>query len=240
MKATTRQWWVTVVTVVVVVTGIALGRWQLSRADQKNQLEAAIARQSELPTLDASGLQAPAASLWHRRAQLRGEWVAEHTYFLDNRPMNGRAGFIVLTPLRLSGGAGVLLVQRGWAPRDFVDRTRVPTVPTPPGEVDITVRLAPPPSQLYDWSTEESGSIRQNIDLAKLGQEMRLPLLPVSGLQLADTADGLQRQWPQPASGVHKHYGYAFQWFGLSALFTFLYVWFQIIAPRRRGRNARP
>lgn len=44
--------------------------------------------------------------------------------------------------------------------------------------------------------------------------------------------DGLQRDWPQPAADVHKHYGYAFQWFALSALTLILYVWFQIIRPR--------
>ena len=44
------------------------------------------------------------------------------------------------------------------------------------------------------------------------------------------------RDWPAPATDVHKHHGYAFQWFGLSTLFTLLYVWFQIIAPRRRAR----
>jgi surfeit locus 1 family protein len=45
-------------------------------------------------------------------------------------------------------------------------------------------------------------------------------------------ADGLLRQWPPPAADVHKHYGYAFQWFALSALVLVLYVWFQILRPR--------
>jgi len=39
------------------------------------------------------------------------------------------------------------------------------------------------------------------------------------------------REWPQPVAGVEKHYGYAFQWFGLGALITMLYVWFQIVRP---------
>ena len=43
------------------------------------------------------------------------------------------------------------------------------------------------------------------------------------------------RQWPRPAADVHKHYGYAFQWFGLCALIAILYVWFQFIQPRRRA-----
>ena len=50
--------------------------------------------------------------------------------------------------------------------------------------------------------------------------------------------DGLLRQWPRPALDVHKHYGYAFQWFALCALMTGLYVWFQLVLPRRQARRA--
>jgi surfeit locus 1 family protein len=46
-------------------------------------------------------------------------------------------------------------------------------------------------------------------------------------------ADGLRRDWPVVDAGLGKHYGYAFQWFGLSALFAGLYVWFQLLRPRR-------
>ena len=41
------------------------------------------------------------------------------------------------------------------------------------------------------------------------------------------------------AAGVHKHYGYAFQWFALSALILGLYVWFQLIRPRRARQGSR-
>jgi len=36
-------------------------------------------------------------------------------------------------------------------------------------------------------------------------------------------------------SGVERHHGYAFQWFGLAALIVFLYAWFQFL---RRPRLA--
>ena len=169
-------------------------------------------------------------------SQVEGEWQAEATVFLDNRQMNGRVGFFVVTPLRLANGQGTLLVQRGWAPRNFEDRQRVPQVPTPAGPVTLQLRLAPPPPKLYELGPGEGGAIRQNIDLAAFEAEIKTPLLPLSALQTSATDDGLLRNWPQPATDVHKHYGYAFQWFGLSTLFALLYVWFQIIAPRRRAR----
>ena len=66
-----------------------------------------------------------------------------------------------------------------------------------------------------------------------------LKLRPLSIQQLdADGAppNGLLRHWPAPAFDVHKHYGYAFQWFAMAALITGLYVWFQLVRPRLRRR----
>ena len=234
-------WLITVAAVLVVSTGIALGRWQLDRAAQKEALAAQLTQRLAAPPVPEADLLAATASgdgqaLWHRQVQLQGEWVATGTRFLDNRQMNGRPGFFVLTPLRLAGGQAVL-VQRGWVPRDFQDRNRVPAVDTPGGRVALVGRLAPPPARLYELGEGGAGAIRQNIDLAALAQETALPLLPLSVLQTADARDGLLRDWPAPEAGVHKHYGYAFQWFGLAALFAFLYVWFQFIAPHRRRRR---
>jgi surfeit locus 1 family protein len=55
--------------------------------------------------------------------------------------------------------------------------------------------------------------------------------------QTGGTDAGLVRDWPVVATGVEKHHGYAFQWFGLSALIALLYVWFQIVQPSRQARS---
>ncbi len=106
--------------------------------------------------------------------------------FLDNRPMGGRSGFLLVTPLRLQGSRQVILVQRGWVPRDFTDRTRVPDVATPPGLVVVEGRLAPPPSQLFELGEAEPGVIRQNIDLPAFAAETGLRLM--HGLGAANRA----------------------------------------------------
>lgn len=241
---------VTVATVITMAATASLGLWQLDRARQKTSLEAAILARAEQAPVGNAGLlaQADTASLLHRAVQLRGQWVPHHSVFLENRQMNGRTGFFLVTPLQLTGGDRVVLVQRGWLPRDFNDRTRVPDVVTPPGEVLVSGRLAPPPGRLYQFGDAGSGPIRQNIDLAALRQESGLALLDLSVQQTGDDeGEGqgrLQRQWPLPATDVHKHHGYAFQWFALCALAAGLYLWFQIIQPRRRrarlhGQDAR-
>ena len=122
------------------------------------------------------------------------------------------------------------------------DRTRIAPFDTTAGEVEVRGRIAPPPARLYEFDAAASGAIRQNLDLAAYAGETGLRLLPLSVMQERapqDADDGLLREWPRPTLDVHKHYGYAFQWFALCALTAGLYVWFQLIRPwRQRRRHA--
>jgi surfeit locus 1 family protein len=229
-----------IVATVAAVLGAAvtarLGVWQLDRAAQKIALRDAITSRGRMPPITATDLAltpADAALQHHRRVRLEGTWRPEHTVFLDNRQMKGRPGFFVVTPLVLPQGRAVL-VQRGWVPRDPNQRTRLPDVPTPATPVALEGRIAPPPARLYEFEHGGAGRIRQNLDLEAFGRSTGLALAPLSVLQLDDPGDGLRREWPVPAFDVHTHHGYAFQWFALSALITALYVWFQLIVPRRR------
>jgi surfeit locus 1 family protein len=137
----------------------------------------------------------------------------------------------VLTPLRLQGSGAVVLVQRGWAPRNFADRTALPAVQTPAGVVALEGRIAPSPGKLYELGGAAAGPIRQNLDLAQFGRETGLPLLAVTLQQTGAASEGLLRDWAAVDAGVDRHYGYAFQWFGLSALLVLLYLWFQVARP---------
>ena len=237
-----RFWLLTLAALVFIVGTFSLGQWQLRRAAQKEALQLAIESQASLAVLDNASLVAMRSNndAVHRPALLEGVWRPEHTVFLDNRPMRGKTGFVVVTPLQLSGSAKVILVERGWVLRNFLDRTQLPLVSTPAGTVTVAGRIAPPPSKLYEFKGIDSGRIRQNMDVVEFGRETGLPLLAVSLLQTGPTSEGLQRDWAPPNFGVEKHYGYAFQWFGLCALVFGLYFWFQVIAPLRIKRSKNP
>jgi surfeit locus 1 family protein len=237
-----RFWLVTLAALVGIAVTASLGRWQLSRAAEKEALQAAIDSQGQLPALDAQAMLGAAdpQALLHRPVRLRGLWLAERTVFLDNRQMRGQPGFYVLTPLALENSSTVVMVQRGWVQRNFVDRTALPKIPTPAGLVDIAGLVVPAPSRLYEFAGEDKGTIRQNLDLGAFAQETGLPLWQQSVQQTGEDGAGLLREWPVPKTGVEKHYGYAFQWFGLCALLTGLYVWFQFVrrpAVRRFARH---
>lgn len=210
---------------------LELGYWQLSRAAQKEAWQDSISTQGALPPLNGVAIARLAGGQpeLHRKVNLRGQWLGQNTVFLDNRPMNNQAGWYVVTPLRIEGSEAVILVQRGWAARNFIDRTRLPRLETPTGNVQIQGRIAPPPAKVYELGGELSGPIRQNLDMAAFSAELKRPLLPVSVQQSGVASEGLLREWPAFETGIEKHYGYAFQWFGLSSLIVILYVWFQIV-----------
>ena len=296
-----RFWLVTAAALLTIAATVSLGRWQLSRAAEKEALQAAIETQKLTPPLDQDAFLAigDPASVLHRPVRLRGLWLGPQTVYLDNRQMRGVPGFYVLTPFAIEGSEQTVMVQRGWVQRNFTDRTQLAAVDTPSGLVELTALVATPPAHLFELGKAAvpaasasasasaaavatptsaaspaspaspassagaplasaaatpapapavpgpqdpalgSSTIRQNLDLEAFRAETRLPLRTDLSLQQTGAAsEGLQRDWPAPALGVEKHYGYAFQWFGLSALVVFLYVWFQLIAPRRKASRA--
>lgn len=259
-------WLFAALALLLIGIGVALGNWQLRRAAQKEALQAQIETRGRLPVLeqpDFLALSHP-IEVVHRRVQLRGLWLGSQTVYLDNRQMHGVPGFYVLTPLALEGSNETVMVQRGWIQRNFNDRAQLSPVETPSGLVEIQAVIATPPAHLLELGKEAaaplasaaagdatapaaatpspvgSSPIRQNLDLEAFRTQTGLPLRTDFSLQEIGSASlGLQRDWPAPALGIDRHYGYAFQWFGLAALVAVLYVWFQLIVPFRRARRSR-
>src|SRR5690606_5368106 len=99
-----RQWkfWLLILsTVMGMAVTFSLGRWQLDRAAQKEALQSAMVSREQQPALEGhtlSGTLTPVqiTELLHRAITLHGEWISEHTVYLDNRQMEGRQGFDVL------------------------------------------------------------------------------------------------------------------------------------------------
>jgi surfeit locus 1 family protein len=225
-----------------------LGVWQLDRAHQKIAAAERIAARAMLPPLEPQALAregAQAEPQWQRRIALRGRWLPAHTVWLANRTMDDRAGFFVETPLELAAGDAVL-VQRGWAPRDASDMSKLPPVATPTGEVVVQGRVAPWPSHWLELGSGGSasgpaGPIRQNLDRTGLQAETGVSLRPVVVVEDASEAnasDGLVRHWAAPAADVDRNYGYAAQWFAMSAASLVLYAWLALVRPRlKRSRH---
>lgn len=206
---------------------VSLGNWQLRRAEQKLELQArrdAAERAAavEVTARDLAGLAGRAPL----RVKLRGRFLHGKTVWLDNRIMDGRAGFFVVTPLEIEGADAVVLVVRGFVARDPVDRQRLPAVGMPEGEVVVEgLVLAEAPRLLDLGGGPPPGplpAIWQNLDYDAFERASGYRVARLVVQQTSDSGDGLARRWPQPSSGVEKHRGYAFQWYALAALLAVL------------------
>jgi surfeit locus 1 family protein len=238
------HWWLLLVaTLCMTALTVRLGFWQLGRAQFKEAAFAQEQARAALPALTNADFEMPPslAEGLQRRVAVQGEWLASWTVFLDNRSMQGQPGFWVLTPLQLSPGR-VLLVQRGWAPRDRVQSDKLPPIDTPTGRVQVQGRWVAAPSQMMELSATApnpsvSGGfrpLRQNIDMAEFASETGLTVV-ANVLQTGEPSDGLRRDWPPILSGADKNRAYALQWFALATLCVGLFVWFQIIQKMRHG-----
>jgi len=224
--------WPLIATLLLIGAGCALGQWQTRRAEQKEALFQEIEKASAAPLIYLNNTTTDHVFIPFRRLVIEGEFVQDWPLYLDNRPLQGRAGFYVLMPLRVTGTNKFILVARGWQVRNPLERTKLPLLYTPPGQIKLTGMMRDQldrAMQLGQAEKVKSGSIIQNLDLGDLTAQTGMQFYPFIIEQTSEVADGLQRDWPLPSSGAEKHRAYAFQWYALSvmALIFFLVTGFR-------------
>jgi len=193
--------WALALAAAACAAGIGLGNWQSRRADEKRALAEHV-----------------------QRIAVAGEFLPERSVLLDNKLRGGRAGYEVVTPLRLAEGIHVL-VNRGWIaapPR----REELPQVVTPPGRLRIEGVVLSHLPRTLKLGEPGKGRVRQSLELEEFAAESGLTLQAFFIQQHSDSGDGLARDWPPPDAGIEKHQAYSFQWYSLAALALVLGVVF--------------
>ena len=207
----------------MVALTVSLGRWQMHRAEEKEERQSLLeARMQEKP-VDLTGAVPSAEPLVFRRVHARGEWVPAGQIFIDNQVHDGIAGFAVITPLRLQGSQAVVLVNRGWIARG-ADYPRAPHVDVPAGPAEVVGMATVPPARFIELSADTvTGDVWQNLSIPRYREHARVEALPV--VVLADApAPGLAALHERPDAGVAKHREYEFTWFALAATVATLWV----------------
>jgi cytochrome oxidase assembly protein ShyY1 len=200
--------------VLLVVLMVNLGFWQLRRLDERKEFNESVRSRSALAIADYSTVVPPGTDpddVEWRVVHANGVFVPEEEVLVVNRSQGGVAGRNVVTPLRLDGGA-LLLVTRGFVP-ETVD---VP--PAPSGVVRITGVVRAPEQRRTGQLTEASdGELRefQRLDIARIAPQMPGPVEPVS-LDLRESAPAqgdVLAMVPDPELADGPHLSYAVQWF---------------------------
>lgn len=217
-----------VAAVVAVALGISLGQWQTRRALEKEAIETKLAAREAAPPMTLEPAASSVDAIEYRRVLIKGEFVRDWPVYLDNRPYKGAAGLYLLMPLRIAGSGQHVLVARGWLARNMADRAKLPPLLTPSGPVEIQGVVRRNPGHLLQLGEAERlrpNAIVQNADVAEIAAASKLPMQPFIVEQSNDTQDGLVRDWPRPSTGIDKHRGYAFQWYGLA---TMAFIFFAV------------
>lgn len=216
--------WPTLAALFFFVLTLWLGSWQSGRAEYKRLLQARYdAALAQVPVhLGAAGVSRD--SLLYRKVEVEGVFDDTQTILLDNRVVRGVAGYHVLTPLRIAGGARAVLVNRGWLPAGR-SRADIPRAPAPAGRVKIEGIAVDPHTRYVELGpTNPRSRVWQNLDFERYAKLSGLSLHPILLLQTSETGDGLHREWPRPDAGVDVHVGYAFQWYSLATTLAVLWV----------------
>lgn len=206
---------------------VSLGRWQMHRAEEKEAALALLERRAAEPPVTLTGPVAAAEPLLFRRVHAEGEWLAGRQIYIDNQIHDGRAGFAVITPLRLRGSGASVLVNRGWTPRGR-EYPRAPPIAVPGGSVAVDGVAVTPPARFLELSSETvTGDVWQNLSIERVRQRTGLDVLPV--VVLADPpAAGLAAMTERPdeamAVGPQKHREYELTWFSLAATLAVLWI----------------
>lgn len=207
-----------------------LGAWQQGRAEQKRGLQADFMQRTSAPALFLDSSMRDANLLNYRRAIARGEWVSEGQIFLDNKiddVNSGRAGYHVITPLRLAGSNTYVLVNRGWVARS-AHYPKPPMVTTPTGVIEVHGLNIVPNAHFLELSNAAiEGPVWQNLTIERYRKATKLEVLSIVLLAaetLPDSQQGLLRVTEQPNAGVDKHIEYMLTWYSLAAAVAALWI----------------
>lgn len=221
------SWLPTLVAFFLLGVLVFLGLWQLERgADKQRRNDEFALRTKDLPVqIDAT--QQHIEGLRFRRVIGRGHYDAGHQYLLDNRTHRGRAGYHVLTALRISEELGVV-VNRGWVTVGE-RRDQLPDITAPKGKAVVQGVVAIPSQNafLVGPAGYESGGwprVVQRVELATMEDQLGYSLLPYLVQLDASDPHGFVREW-QPYLGIspNRHRAYAFQWFSLALALLVIY-----------------
>lgn len=184
----------------------AEAREEIDRIDSNYSSEA-VPIDDALPDLDSFAVD----QKW-TPVTVTGTYLVEQQVLVRNRPLDGNAGFEVLTPLQRADGT-VFIIDRGWvAPgskQDYPDS--IPAAPT--GEVTVEARLKAGEPTLPGRSAPE-GQIA-TIQLDDLAQRIGEPTYTGAyGLMATESpaADIQPQAIPKPIRDEGPHLSYALQW----------------------------
>lgn len=225
------SWFALLLTAAGMLLFVRLGCWQLHRADEKQQLLDRYAQAAQAPVqpFAAAAARRPAAA--YPRYEVRGRYLADRVYLLDNPRHDARGGVEVYVPLRRDGDDALLLVDQGFLPGNGSDQP--PQLPAlDRGPVRLHGLYVPPPGVGYRMG---GNALRRQtrwpkttvyLDLPQLAADLGTSVYPRVLALDADGGSIYQRQHVLDVGSMPpaRHRAYAFQWFTFAVAALVIFV----------------
>ncbi|MBA2574309.1 MAG: SURF1 family protein [Nocardioidaceae bacterium] len=238
--------WLGLLVAVLVVGGVCLqlGRWQLSRYDDRLSSNETVRANLVADPVPASEVldesSGPTTAEQWRVVEATGTYDVDNQMFVLYRTRDRQPGVEVVVPLVTESGTA-LIVDRGWI-RALANGNEVPAAPIPPaGEVTVTGWVRIDAEGDSSKVTESTGTMRA---ISSREIEESLPydvydgFIELTSEDPAVTPAPVQAAPPDIGSGPHFFYGLQWFFFALLALtFWFYFAWSEY---KQRGAVETP
>jgi len=214
-------------TVALMYLMVSLGQWQADRAEQKDNLRDAIVARKDLPVISMQELPATESERAFLPVSLDGQYDVKHHFLLDNKILNGRVGYDVYSPLKMSNGQAIL-VNRGFLPQGKT-RQDLPVFETPDEALNVRGLLHKPPSKTIVLADDVNQVISwpvvfQYIDIEEIEKILGYPVFSMVLWLDKEENHGFTRTLPALALDSSKNKGYAFQWYAMTLALLIIYI----------------
>ncbi len=231
------HWVPTILTLLLLPGLLALGFWQLDRAETKRTLRERRDAAAEAQPITLSVPLRPLDALLLKPVRATGSFDTERQYLLANQARDGVSGYRILTPFRFRGSDTAVLMARAWVAASG-DRRELPDLdPAPSGERTIAGIATDGPSVGYRMGSAYVGDGDWPRQVTYLDFEAMDEALPYRLAPLVIEPDvSRDERLARLMGGVTptRHTGYAVQWFALAAALVVIYI---VVNLRREGGN---
>lgn len=192
----------------------SLGIWQVQRLQWKQEQIAHIETAQAEPALgslphDTDGLE-------YRNVMLTGKFLHDKSLHMVGHIQDEGAGFFIVTPFVLEDDGRIILINRGFSPKDMESK--------PQGTVTVKGVIRPLRTKRF-FSPENKPDLWFYEDIPAMEQATGLKLLP---LMVEAVGKREKDVYPVPHDGKitlrNDHLNYAITWFSLALIGIVMFI----------------
>ena len=212
--------------IIVIITCIILGLWQIDRANEKAYLYHAFNERISKNPIQFEVIKSNPVDF--TKIIITGTYISNKQFLLDNKIFNKKAGYEVISPMLFDDQ--IVLINRGWVSNN--NRQSLPNI-------DIRNVDSQATGYIYkykdfyqlseDFYKNDWPLIIQNIEIDKIKQMFKYKVFPYVLIMSEDQENSYNIQTIYKKNSDLKHYMYAGQWF----LFALIGIIFMIILLRK-------